>query len=151
MRRRCILFAMLVAAPVAAGAVAFAAASTPHGVWQTQNGKARIRLHDCGVALCGRIVWMQTPTRPDGTPKRDSNNPDPAKRGRPVVGLRILSGLTRDRSNPRLWTGGRVYSPQSGRTYGLQIELLDGGRLEVRGYLGVPSLGGSQIWTWVKP
>ena len=37
-------------------------ANDPAGVWLTQSGDARIKVHRCGAALCGRVVWLKEPT-----------------------------------------------------------------------------------------
>src|SRR5205085_10965621 len=60
--------------------VAFASdvqAADPHGIWQTEGGKAQVRLADCGGALCGTIIGLSEPNNPaTGRPKTDENNPD---------------------------------------------------------------------------
>lgn len=62
----------------------------------------------------------------------------------PVEGLTILWGVRRvdDR-----WSGGTILDPMTGRTYRVELQLKDGGhRLDVRGYLGTPLLGRTQVW-----
>ena len=36
-------------------------AADPAGVWLTQGGNSRIRVADCGGALCGTIIWLKEP------------------------------------------------------------------------------------------
>ena len=36
-----------------------ARAQEPVGTWLTEGGKSRIRIADCGGALCGTIAWLQ--------------------------------------------------------------------------------------------
>src|SRR4051812_34209717 len=56
-----------------------ALAAEPTGTWLTQTGTSRIRVADCGGALCGTIVWLKEPNDPDtGKPKTDKNNSDAA-------------------------------------------------------------------------
>ena len=58
-----------------------ALAADPNGVWLTQTGTSRIRVADCGGALCGTIVWLQEPNDAETKkPKTDKNNSDAAKR-----------------------------------------------------------------------
>jgi uncharacterized protein (DUF2147 family) len=67
-----------------------------------------------------------------------------ALKNAPVVGLVILSGLKKDGSE---YTGGQILDPDNGQTYRSKIQLVEGGKkLNVRGYVGVPTLGRSQIW-----
>jgi uncharacterized protein (DUF2147 family) len=45
------------------------------------------------------------------------------------------------------WTGGAVLDPKNGKIYNAKLKLIDGGRkLEVRGYIGMPLLGRTEIW-----
>jgi len=86
-----------------------AAATSIFGLWATEKNNGRVRIEPCGAALCGRVI--------DGNQLRanpaqaDVNNPDPAKRARPVRGLMILNGYS---GGPPQWRGGSVYDPQTG-------------------------------------
>lgn len=110
-------------------------------VWRTQTGSGLVQLERCeGQRLCGSIVRVLTPGQADA---RDANNPDPALRVRPVLGLRILSGLTA--SPDGVWRGGRIYNPEDGRSYRSEVRLGSDGRLEVKGCLG--PVCQTQRWT----
>ena len=77
---------------------------------------------------------------------RDHQNPDPSLRGRTLVGLQILTGLVPEGESGHHWTGGRIYDPGSGRTYQCEARLGAEGRLELRGYFGIPLLGRTTWW-----
>src|SRR5215471_21523306 len=62
-------------------------AATPKGDWLVEDKDAIIRIDSCGSALCGTIVW----TKKQGG--LDENNPDPAKRSRPIMGSQLLLGM----------------------------------------------------------
>lgn len=47
------------------------------------------------------------------------------------------------------WEAGSIYDPQSGHTYQANITLKDSDHLQLRGYLGIPLLGATQVWTRV--
>ncbi len=136
-----VLFAPLVlfAAPAAASS------DGPTGVWLTGKKKAAIRIYDCDAGLCGRIVWLKKPLDKTGRLKRDKNNPDAASRNQPLCGVVILRGLKSD--EPGVWVGGTIYNPQDGHTYAGLIEVESEDTLMVRGYLGIPFLGKTEIWT----
>ncbi len=71
------------------------------------------------------------------------NCPD-ERRGQPMLGLTIVTGLKRD---GEVYRGGEILDPDNGRIYSCQMVLRDEGqRLEVRGYLGTPMLGRTQVW-----
>src|SRR5262245_32902020 len=52
-------------------------AADPIGEWLVADGTAKIRIGACGPSLWGMISWTKEPGF-------DGNNPDPAKRGRPI-------------------------------------------------------------------
>ena len=55
------------------------AAADPRGLWQANDG-SRVRIANCGAALCGTLASMNTPTDPaTGRPWTDKHNPDQAK------------------------------------------------------------------------
>jgi uncharacterized protein (DUF2147 family) len=108
------------------------AGSTPapavQGLWLTDDHKGIVRIAPCGPHLCGTIVRVN-----DANPTRlptDRNNPDPRLRGRPIVGLPILTGFVRSGS---VWNGGRAYDPKSGRSYRSTLALNPDGSLKVTG------------------
>lgn len=99
------------------------------GRWLTVEGKALVDIAPCGSTLCGRIARVLKP-RPGG-PAVDANNPDAALRQRPIAGILILSDFKP--ANDR-WKG-RIYDPESGRTYRSEL-IRAGGTLKVKGCIG---------------
>jgi uncharacterized protein (DUF2147 family) len=66
------------------------------------------------------------------------------RKGKPLVGMEILSGL---KKTGDLYTGGYILDPDEGEIYKVEIRPKDGGNtLDVRGYIGIPLLGRTQIW-----
>ena len=65
------------------------------GLWRTEptdNGYAHVEISERGGTYDGLVVWLSEPEFPPGDeragqPKVDRLNPDPAERGRPVLGL----------------------------------------------------------------
>jgi uncharacterized protein (DUF2147 family) len=119
-------------------AIALLAASTlagfaidPTGTWLTDEGKATVRVADCGGALCATIVSLREPNDPQtGRPKTDGNNVDASKRNRPIVGVPILMGLRPQGANK--WSG-QVYNPEDGKTYDATVILENANVLKVKG------------------
>ncbi|MBJ7411020.1 MAG: DUF2147 domain-containing protein [Phenylobacterium sp.] len=135
-------------AAMAAGPARAANAGTElDGRWATEGFGSIVEFRPCARApadRCGRIVWLWAPA-PDGRARVDERNPDPAFRSRPIVGTEIVSGLRE--SSPRVWTGGRLYNPDDGRTYAGTVRL-KGGLLELKGCaLGVVC----RKQTWRRP
>ena len=122
-----------------------ALAADPTGTWQTDGGKATVRIANCGGALCGTIVSLREPNDPQtGRPKTDKNNADAAKRNRPMVGVPIVLGMKP--SGADKWSG-QVYNAEDGKTYSGHLTFAGGGSLKLEGC----ALGGlvcrSQTWT----
>ena len=118
------------------------------GNWQ--SSLATIEIYQCGDTLCGKIIDLVEPIYgPDsehaGQPKRDLENPDPKQHNTPVMGMTIMQNFKLAKKN--LWKGGTVYDPENGKTYKCQISLMKDGSLKIRGYIGVPLLGRTSIWT----
>ena len=136
------VFLMLLAAGVTAGAAlaqspAQNPAKDPTGEWRVADGKAHIRVVDCGEALWGVVSW-------EAKPGRDRHNPDSALRSRPSLGMAILLDM-RPAGEPGHWEG-QIYNAHDGQTYDGSIALRNAGTLHVEGCaLGI--LCGGEDWT----
>lgn len=128
------------------------------GTWyvESKRGDAHITIDREWNEYTGRITWLAEPNWPPddelgmaGQPKTDRANPDPELRGRPILGLRILEGLEYDGDG--VWTGGRIYAADEGKTYRCKAKLEDPGTLKFRGFIGFSLLGRSIEWTRVHP
>ncbi len=122
------------------------------GIWDTPEKDCKIEIFRCRDKYCGKIVWLEEPYYPAddrggmaGRPVVDRENPDPNLRRRPLVGLQLLTDLTY--VGKGAWEKGTIYNPDNGKTYGCKMILSSPGRLEVRGFIGIPLLGRTSIWT----
>ena len=123
-----------------------ARAETPLGVWDA--GESHIEIYHCGELLCGRIVALDEPLDEDGKTKIDDNNPDPALRTRPIMGMDLIAGFSR--KSDRRWVKGTIYDPRDGKTYKCAMTLKKDGTLEVRGYVGLALFGKTVVWTRIE-
>jgi len=129
---------------LAFAAISAAHAAEPTGTWLTQNGDAHIRVAKCGANMCGTIVWLREAVDPaTGQTPLDSRNPDPARRDRKIMGLRIFA-MAPDGSGAY---SGAVYSTDDGQTYPAKITLRPDEHLEIRGCSG--ALCGAELWSKV--
>ena len=128
-------------------APAFADDSSPVGLWkniddETGKPKALIRITEANGALQGQIEKLYREPSEEQNPKCDKC--DGARKDQPILGMVILSGLKKDGDE---FSGGEILDPKNGKVYKSKMHLTDGGKkLSVRGYLGVPMLGRSQVW-----
>ena len=117
------------------------------GSWANPNGQDHILIYKHGDKFFGKLDWIKVPNDENGKPKTDKNNPDPALRSRPDLGLELLKDFTFDGDD--VYSGGTVYDPKNGKTYSCKMTL-EGNALKIRGYIGISLFGRSEIWTRVK-
>ena len=115
----------------AAGAQADAEAT---GVWELDSGKVTVRVSPCGGNLCGIVIALKKPRDDKGRPRLDKENPEPSLRGRPVIGLTILSNMKPGGGNR--WNG-TIYNPDDGYTYRSKMKLQNATTMKVEGCLAV--------------
>ena len=116
------------------------------GEWYTTDQRGKVEIYPCEEAYCGKITWLKEPDNPDGSTRRDIENPDPELRDRPVQGLQILEDL--EYEGEGTYEDGEIYDPESGKTYSCLMRLSDdGSTLEIRGFIGISFIGRSEAWT----
>lgn len=126
--RKWVAATMAVAAGTLVSGTAMANDAT--GVWRMENGRVTVKVSPCGGNLCGTVVGLKKPHDNEGKPRLDKENPNPALRSRPVIGLTILSNM-----KPRgegYWSG-TIYNPDDGNTYSSNMTLQSGDTIRVRG------------------
>ena len=141
-------FAFVACAALAVAAATPAFAVDPMGTWLTEPGTSRIKIANCGGALCGTIVWMKEPIDPETRQARlDKFNADTSKRNRPLMGVSIVIGMKP--TGPDKWQG-EVYNAEDGKTYKGYITMQGANTLKLEGC----ALGGfvckAQSWTRVN-
>lgn len=124
-----------------------ASAEGPQGVWLI-DGEAAVQIFDCNGQMCGRLLWLQAPHDPQGQPKRDKRNPDPALRQRELCGLTIIWDLRSAGNNH--WNDGWLYYPVSGKTYSIKAKLTSSDALVARFYQGNSIVGETKTLTRVR-
>ena len=120
---------------------------SPEGRWLTQRKHGIVEIYRCGAdgTLCGRLVWFTVEAGDPNPEGIDLHNPDPARRNRSLCGLVFMTGFKPAGDNT--WENGMLYDPESGHTYRGNISLQADGTLRLRGYIAVPLLGESNVWT----
>ncbi len=109
-------------------------ATSPAGIWLTANGHGVVAIAQCGDALCGRIVGIdREPTEPMPT--------DIA--GRSQCGLTIITN--EKPAEDGTWLG-NITDPRNGNAYQAKLWVDQEGDLHLRGFIGIPLLGSTQIW-----
>jgi uncharacterized protein (DUF2147 family) len=72
------------------------------------------------------------------------------RKNQPKIGMEIIRG-GKKADGKDVWEGGKILDPENGKEYSLRLTPTDGGRkLEVRGYIGAPILGRTQVWNRIR-
>lgn len=140
----------LIATALLLPGLAFAQA-TPVGLWKTidddgKTAKSLVRISEQGGVVTGAIEKVLDPAA-EPNAKCDKCKDD--RKDQPIVGLQIIRGVKADGEG--VWGHGEILDPNNGKTYRTRLKPVDGGKkLEVRGYIGAPMFGRSQIWQRVE-
>lgn len=113
-----------------------ARAATILGPWMTEDRGGVVTMRPCGANLCGTVEGVVT-FQPNGGPPLDY-------RGVSRCHMQIIPDAHEDR--PGTWFG-HITNPDDGKIYTIKITLDDQGRLAMRGYIGIPLLGRTTLWT----
>ena len=108
------------------------------GEWWTEERDGRITFFKAKTGTyTGRLSWTKNP-------RKDAENEDPKLRTREIVGIILIWKLKYEDGE---FVDGRVYNPEDGGTYRVEVTSIDRNSLKVRGYVGISLFGQSQVWT----
>lgn len=137
--------------PVQADDVEIAKASDIAGDWLVNSGDAVIRFYEQQGSYHGKVVWAGRESEewwfglaPVTIPWNDKKSARKLKHA-PTLGVDVLTGLRFDGVGK--WLDGRIFNVLNGKIYQCQVSLEDDGRLKLRGFIGLPVIGGNVYWT----
>ena len=124
-----------------------AMAQSPLGQWKTiddETGepKSVVEIYEQGGRVYGKIVQLLPPGR-----STICDTCEGPYKNKELIGAVILKDLRQDGDT---WAGGSITDPKNGKTYKAKMSLDGADRLNVRGYVGMPVLGRTQVWHRVK-
>jgi uncharacterized protein (DUF2147 family) len=128
------------------------------GTWLTESGVGQVRIAPCADPaqgpVCGTIVGLINPKGPNGQvvapdAVTDSHNENAALRSRKMIGIPLIWGFKKA-SDPNAFEDGKIYNGEDGKTYTANISLQADGKLRLRGYIGSPMFGKTQLWTRIQ-
>jgi uncharacterized protein (DUF2147 family) len=120
------------------------------GEWWTQGNEGRIRITRDRDGTFRGTTTCCVPAKPtQDHPAQDIHNPNPERRPRSTVGIVIIWKLKYEGDGE--YVDGYVYNPRDGKTYRIDMQVVDRNTVKIRGYLAIPLLGQSQIWKRVGP
>ena len=117
-------------AAVCVAVFAGSAQADPSGLWREKDG-GTVRVSRCGGGYCAFIASV-VPATDAATGKRrtDSNNSDPAKRNRSLVGVQVLFAMKS--SGEKRWSG-RLYDSDRGQTFSGHLVEVDARTIRIEG------------------
>ena len=129
------------------------------GTWQTQE-LSEVTIALCPAGFCGTLSKIVVPR--EGLTEEeyaaalsmpvesftDVRNPDPALRGRPMLGLQILTLLPS--SKPYVYDG-EIYNPQDDNIYSGYVEMLGPDLIRLNGCVLYNLICQGQDWVRVMP
>lgn len=124
-----------------------AAARAVLGDWtivdeNTNEAQAVVRLTEARGVVEGRIVRL-LPTASTPRPEFVCATCAGEYRGADLRRVLLIRDMRWDGSR---FTGGRIVDPQAAKTYRASLTPDGADRLGVRGYIGIPALGRTQVW-----
>ena len=125
----------------------FSFSASIEGTWKTidditHQPKALVKIQRTGNTYFGTVTYLFPGAMKICTMCSGQN------KNRPILNLVILKGL-KDVGN-NVYENGRLFDPESGRTYSGSAQLLNRDQLKLHGYIGIKLLGRSQIWQRVR-
>ncbi len=111
------------------------------GKWWTPKKDGQVEVYKSGNKYSGKLIWGKSGN------KKDVNNPKEELRTRPLVGMDLFTNFIYKTSDEQ-WVDGKIYDPESGKTYSCKIWLTDNGKtMNVRGFIGFSLLGRTEKFT----
>lgn len=126
---------------------------SPEGLWKTIDDKTKVekalvRITEASGVLSGKIEKRLDPA---AKPEDVCDQCSGSDKGKPILGFVIVRGVKKSTSDDNVWSGGTITDPASGKEYKVTMSLDNGGKtMKVRGYIGAPLLGRTQVWTRVE-
>ncbi len=101
-----------------------------------------VELYPCGDEICGKLCYWLKDNQENGSVSRDTKNPDPAKRDRPLCHMQFMGGFVPDSQGH--YEDGWIYSPRHGANFSAEMTLADHETLEACVGIAFP-------FPWRKP
>jgi uncharacterized protein (DUF2147 family) len=109
------------------------------GVYWSPKKDAKIEIFKRGNCYYGKSIWV-------ALMRKDSKNPNVTLKNRDVLGIELLTGFS---FKDDTYMDGKIYDPESGKTYDCKMTLTDK-MLKIRGYIGISLFGRTEIFEKIK-
>jgi uncharacterized protein (DUF2147 family) len=126
---------------------------SPLGTWhtiddETKKPKGEVRITQNAAGGLSGVVEKSLMPMPDADPLCNLCTDD--RKGKPKIGMEIIRGGQKVEGKD-VWDGGKILDPENGKNYSVRLTPIEGGKkMEIRGYLGTPLIGRTQVWIRVN-
>jgi uncharacterized protein (DUF2147 family) len=126
---------------------------SPLGTWhtiddETNKPKGEVRITQNAAGGLSGVVEKSLMPMPDADPLCNLCTDD--RKGKPKIGMEIIRGGQKVEGKD-VWDGGKILDPENGKNYSVRLTPIEGGKkMEIRGYLGTPFIGRTQVWIRVN-
>src|SRR4051812_2820115 len=140
------LIAMAMAAALGWAIPAKAAEPTAAGLWEHSDPKTHVRawflIFEQDGIYDGALVKMFV--KPGANPNPICTACSGEQKDQPTIGLVMIKDMQR---SGRFYENGTILDPRDGSVYHATMEVTEDGRkLKLRGYLGIPLFGQTEVW-----
>lgn len=105
------------------------------GQYWSPKKDGKIEVYKIENKFFGKFIWGKNP-------RKDSKNPTVNLQNRDIVGMTFLSDFIYVKNE---YTDGKIYDPESGKTYNCKM-WLSNGNLKVRGFVGFSLFGRTETF-----
>ncbi len=107
---------------------------------ETGKPKSIIEITEKDGVYSGQIIQLINPSEPNPVCKKCKGE----RANQAIEGMVIVENVSKKKNS---WSGGTILDPKKGKTYKVKFTLIENGsKLKVRGYIGIPTLGRTQVW-----
>jgi uncharacterized protein (DUF2147 family) len=116
------------------------------GKWELADKTSKMEIYKKDGKYFGKLLYGKDVINPDGSSKKDTENPNEKLRGQDIIGSTYIFNLVFDDDE---WEGGEVYDSTTGKTWSCYIEM-ENGDLHFTGYMGAKWLGQTYVYKRIK-
>ena len=114
------------------------------GVWESEEKNLQIEMFEDNGQFAGRMIYFKCSSEQVMRTSTDSENPDKTLTNRKLLGMKLVTRL--DYKGNNVWDDGKIYDPNSGRTFEARIQMTGPDTAIVRGYWKFRWIGRSMVF-----
>lgn len=119
------------------------------GTWESEEKNLQIEMYkDRDGRIAGRMIYFKCVSDSVMRATKDIENPNPGLINRNLLGLTLVTSL--EYLGSGVWDNGKIYDPNSGRTFEAQIQTTNSASAVVRGYWRYKWIGRSMNFRRIK-